>query len=53
VLLSLILGGFFGIGGAFVKALLRNAEKDKEEYQKLEELKTTASLTRWRNLVGI
>jgi uncharacterized protein involved in exopolysaccharide biosynthesis len=44
VLLSLILGGFFGIGGAFVKALLRNAEKDKEEYQKLEEIKTSASL---------
>jgi len=53
VLLSLILGGFFGMGGAFVKAFLRNAEKDEEEYQKLEELRTAASLKRWRNLVGV
>ncbi len=38
VLLSLILGGFFGIGGAFVKAFFENAE-DTEEQEKITEIR--------------
>jgi len=43
VLLSLALGSFFGIGGAFVKAFLRNVQRNKEEHRKLEELKNVTS----------
>ena len=53
VLLSLVLGGFFGIGGAFVKASLRNAHEDEKEYQKLEELRESTSMKQWRDIIGL
>jgi uncharacterized protein involved in exopolysaccharide biosynthesis len=39
VLLSLILGGFIGLGAAFVSAFLSNTEEDTEEQEKLEEIR--------------
>ena len=39
VLLSLILGGFLGIGAAFVSTFLEGAEQDSEAGKKLDEIK--------------
>jgi len=41
VLLSLILGGFLGIGAAFVSAFFDNTEEDAEEQKKLKEIRET------------
>jgi hypothetical protein len=39
VLLSLILGGFIGVGAAFVASVFESVEKDAEEQSKLEEIR--------------
>jgi len=39
VLLSLILGGFLGIGAAFVAAFFDNTEEDAEDQKKLQEIR--------------
>ena len=39
VLLTLILGGFIGLGAAFVSAFLSNTEEDTEEQEKLREIR--------------
>jgi len=39
VLLSLILGGFLGIGAAFVSAFFDGTEDDTEEQEKLDEIR--------------
>ena len=41
VLLTLILGGFLGVGAAFVKAFFDNTEEDAEEQEKLDEIKAS------------
>jgi hypothetical protein len=46
-LLSLILGGFFGVGGAFVGTFLETSEEDPEEQEKLEELRETFTSDGW------
>lgn len=48
VLLSLILGGFLGIGAAFVAAFFDNTEEDDEEQEKLEEIRERLIPERWR-----
>jgi uncharacterized protein involved in exopolysaccharide biosynthesis len=50
VLLTLILGGFLGIGAAFVSAFFNNTEEDTEEQEKLEEIKASLIPERWRHL---
>jgi uncharacterized protein involved in exopolysaccharide biosynthesis len=52
VLLSLILGGFLGVGGAFVNAFLETSEEDPEEQEKLEELRESFSVKGWRKKFG-
>lgn len=39
VLISLILGGFFGLGAAFVSTLFKQAEEDPTEQKKISEIK--------------
>jgi uncharacterized protein involved in exopolysaccharide biosynthesis len=39
VLVSLILGGVFGVGGAFGWAFIENVEEDEEQRQKLDEVR--------------
>jgi uncharacterized protein involved in exopolysaccharide biosynthesis len=50
VLLTLILGGFLGVGAAFVSAFFNNTEEDTEEQEKLEEIKESLIPKRWRQL---
>lgn len=48
VLLSLVLGGFLGLGAAFVNAFIQNAEEDDEEREKLDEIREQLIPARWR-----
>ena len=50
VLLSLILGGFIGLGAAFVAAFVDSTEEDAEEQEKMEEIKASLIPERWRHL---
>ncbi|WP_028567054.1 Wzz/FepE/Etk N-terminal domain-containing protein [Salisaeta longa] len=56
VLLSIILGGFVGVGFAFVGAFLNSQEENEEEQEKLEEIKDAFDMeglvSRLRSLVG-
>jgi uncharacterized protein involved in exopolysaccharide biosynthesis len=47
VLLSLILGGFIGIGTAFVSTFFANVEEDAEEEEKLNEIREAFSPNGW------
>jgi uncharacterized protein involved in exopolysaccharide biosynthesis len=47
VLLSLILGGFIGIGTAFVSTFFANVEEDAEEEEKLSEIREAFSPNGW------
>jgi uncharacterized protein involved in exopolysaccharide biosynthesis len=47
VLLSLFLGGFFGIGGAFFSAFFKNAGDDKVEKEKLREIRERLTTVGW------
>ncbi len=49
VLLSLILGGFLGIGAAFVAAFFDSTEEDAEEQEKLAEIRERLVPERWRS----
>jgi uncharacterized protein involved in exopolysaccharide biosynthesis len=48
LLLSLILGGLFGLGGAFVKSFFENTGGDAVEQKKMEEITSSFDLSRWR-----
>jgi uncharacterized protein involved in exopolysaccharide biosynthesis len=48
VLLSIILGGFIGIGGAFVTSFFDSSGKDDEKEKKLSEIKTSFIPRRWQ-----
>ena len=50
VLLSLILGGFLGIGAAFVSAFFDGTEDDAEEQEKLDEIRERLVPARYRTL---
>ena len=50
VLLSLILGGFLGIGVAFVSAFFDGTEDDAEEQEKLDEIRERLVPARYRTL---
>jgi len=50
VLLTLILGGFIGLGAAFVAAFVDSTEEDAEEQEKMEEIKASIIPERWRHL---
>ncbi len=52
VLLSLILGGFLGVGGAFVNAFIETSEEDPEEQEKLEELRESLVANGWIEKFG-
>lgn len=43
VLLSIILGGFIGVGAAFVATAIENSEEDEEERGKLDEIRAAFS----------
>jgi uncharacterized protein involved in exopolysaccharide biosynthesis len=47
VLLGLLVGGFLGMGTAFVKALFDNAEENTEERKKLHEIRERLIPPRW------
>ncbi|MCS3677796.1 uncharacterized protein involved in exopolysaccharide biosynthesis [Salinibacter ruber] len=47
VLLSLILGGFLGLGRAFVRSLIANVGKEEEEKEKLTEIRERLIPARW------
>jgi uncharacterized protein involved in exopolysaccharide biosynthesis len=47
VLLSLILGGFVGVGGTFVSAFFNNAEEDLEQKKKLREVREAFASQGW------
>ena len=53
VILNLMLGGFLGIGGAFVNTLLERAEEDTDEQEKLAEIKERLVPSRWRSGEGL
>jgi uncharacterized protein involved in exopolysaccharide biosynthesis len=48
VLLSLILGGFVGMGGAFVRALVGNLNESKKEQGKLDEIREQLTPSLWQ-----
>jgi uncharacterized protein involved in exopolysaccharide biosynthesis len=48
VLLSLILGGFAGIGSSFVKSFFGNVDENSEENRKIEEIREHLIPTHWR-----
>ncbi|MCS3661173.1 GNVR domain-containing protein [Salinibacter ruber] len=48
VLLGILVGVFFGMGGAFVKALFDSAEENTEERKKLSEIRERLIPPRWR-----
>lgn len=48
VLLSLIVGGVVGVGGAFVRWSIRETEREPEGRRKLEEIKEAVVPERWR-----
>lgn len=48
VLLSLVVGGIVGIGGAFVRWSLRETERTPEGRRKLEEIRAAVVPDRWR-----
>jgi hypothetical protein len=48
VLLSLVLGVVFGIGGALLIALFEDAETNDEERKKLAEIRERLVPIRWR-----
>jgi uncharacterized protein involved in exopolysaccharide biosynthesis len=47
VLMSLILGGFLGMGGAFVRKFLKDVEEGTEEQTKLSEVREAFSPSEW------
>ena len=47
VLLSIILGGFLGIGGAFVGGFLENVEEEPQEQEKLAEVRRAFLSNGW------
>jgi capsule polysaccharide export protein KpsE/RkpR len=51
VLLSFILGGFLGLGGTFVRAVLQSAEEDEGGQEKLNEIKERLFPVRWKRPV--
>lgn len=48
VLLSLILGGFLGMGGAFVRAFFESGRKNEVEREKIDEIREHLIPARWR-----
>ena len=52
VLLSLILGGFLGTVGAFVRSFFENAEEDEEGQKKLTEIRDHLIPERWQEEVS-
>ena len=48
VILSLLLGSIVGVGGAFVKASLENAERRDGEQEKIEEIRERLIPTGWQ-----
>jgi LPS O-antigen subunit length determinant protein (WzzB/FepE family) len=48
LVLSLVLGGFLGIGGAFVRAFFNNAQENTEEQEKFDEIRKHLIPARWQ-----
>jgi uncharacterized protein involved in exopolysaccharide biosynthesis len=49
VLTFLVVGGLFGVGGAFVRSYIENSEGEPEERQKLEEVRDRLIPKRWNS----